>query len=109
MSKRKVQKVMPISATASSRQVEISQTNSILSDPDGRWVAKRQGAINEAFEKRMRLESNEAGGLEVQSRDSSKDIEISDEPVGKLSGESDRIGRNEWDENTPFGKHVGFL
>lgn len=54
MSNRKVQKIMPISATASSRQVEIGQTYSILSDPDGRWVAKRQEAINEGFEKRMR-------------------------------------------------------
>ncbi|MDR9781146.1 hypothetical protein [Rhizobium redzepovicii] len=53
MSRRKVQEVMPISATASSRQVDIGQTNSIFSDPDGRWVAKRQEAISEAFEKRM--------------------------------------------------------
>lgn len=57
----------------------------------------------------MRLERNQAGGSKVPSSDSSQDIEISDEPVGKLSGESDRIGRNEWDENTSFGKHVGFL
>jgi hypothetical protein len=29
--------------------------------------------------------------------------------VGKLSGESDRIGRTEGDENTLFGKHVVFI
>ncbi len=109
MSRRKVQKVMPISATASSRQVEIGQTNSILSDPDRRWVARRQGAINEAFKKCMRLESDHGVGSKISSDDSSQDVEISEAPVGKLSGESDRIGRSEWDENTPFGRHVGFL
>ncbi|WP_037076712.1 hypothetical protein [Rhizobium mesoamericanum] len=109
MSRRKVQKVMPISAIASLRQVEISKTNSILSDPDGRWVAKLQGAIGEAFEKRMRLESDLGVGSKIPSHDSSQNVGISGEPVGNLSGESDRIGRHEWDENTPFGKHVGFL
>ena len=102
MSRRKVQEVMPISATASSRQVDIGQTNSILSDPDGRWVAKRQEAISEAFEKRMRLESDQRDGAKVPSHDSLQ-------KAVKLSGESDRMGRNDWDENTPFGKHVGFV
>ncbi|MGZ2487976.1 hypothetical protein ACVITL_006561 [Rhizobium pisi] len=108
MSRRKVQKVMPISATASSRQVEISQTNSILSDPDGRWVAKRQGAINEAFEKCMRLSDHGIGSM-TPSHHSSQNVAFSEEPAWKLSGESDRIGRNEWDENTAFGNHVGFF
>lgn len=58
MSRPPVQKIMPVSATVSSPPVEIGQTNSILSDPDGRWVAKRQGEINEAFEKLIRLESD---------------------------------------------------
>jgi hypothetical protein len=30
--------------------VDIGQTNSILTDPDGRWIAKRQSAINTALE-----------------------------------------------------------
>ncbi len=59
MSRRKIQEVMPISAVASSPPVTIGQTNSIFSDPDSRWVAKRQGEINEAFEKRMRLRSDQ--------------------------------------------------
>jgi len=100
---------MPILATASSRQVEIGHTNSILSDPDGRWVAKRQRAINEVFEKRMHLESDQAGGSKTASDDNAQDVGISDEVAGKLSGENDRIGRNEWDESTPFGEHVGFF
>ncbi|WP_421407504.1 hypothetical protein [Agrobacterium tumefaciens] len=109
MSRRHVQKVMPISATASSPPVEIGQTNSILSDPDGRWVAKRQGAINEAFEKRMREKSDQGIALVDPSHDRSLTVELSEKPAAKLSGESDRIGRFEWDENTAFGKQVGFF
>ncbi|WP_337269931.1 hypothetical protein [Oryzifoliimicrobium ureilyticus] len=52
MTRGKVHEISPVSATASARRVDVGQTNSILSDPDGRWIAKRQGAINEAFEKR---------------------------------------------------------
>lgn len=107
MTRRRIQEVMPISAVASSRQVEINQTSSILSDPDGRWVAKRQGAINEAFEKRVRLESEKSGEAKAHSKDEPRDFGISE--VWKLSGESDRIGQIDWDESTPPGGHVGFL
>ncbi|WP_244919959.1 hypothetical protein [Rhizobium grahamii] len=107
MTRRRIQEVMPIFAVASSRQVEINQTSSILSDPDGRWVAKRQGAINEAFERRMRLESEKSGEAKAHSQDEPRDFGISE--VGKLSGESDRIGQIDWDENAPPGEHVGFL
>ncbi|MBZ9792184.1 hypothetical protein K9B32_19005 [Rhizobium sp. 3T7] len=89
MSRRQVQKVMPISATASSPPVEIGQTNSILSDPDGRWVAKRQGAINEAFEKRMRSESDHGIDLMTPLHGSAQDVEFLEEPAAKLSGERD--------------------
>ncbi|CAN7714309.1 hypothetical protein LJR251_005866 [Rhizobium rhizogenes] len=109
MSRRQVQKVMPISATASSPPVDIGQTNSILSDPDGRWVAKRQGEINEAFEKLIRLESDHSTDLVTPSHDSSQNVELSEKPAAKLSGESDRIGRFEWDQNTAFGKQIGFF
>lgn len=108
MSNRKVQKIMPISATASSRQVEIGQTYSILSDPDGRWVAKRQDAITEGFEKRMRSVSDQRGRSETVSCDSTL-YGSSHEVPGTLSGESERIGRRDWNKNTPFGKHVGFF
>lgn len=109
MSRRLVQKVMPISAIASSPPVEIGQTNSILSDPDGRWVAKRQGEITEAFDKRMRQESHQGIALVDPSHDRSPTVELLEKPAAKLSGESDRIGRFTWDENTAFGKHVGFF
>lgn len=108
MSNRKVQKVMPISAAASPRQVEIGQTYSTLSDPNGRWVAKRQEAITEGFEKRMRSVSNQRGGSKTASCDSTQEGSSHD-VSGTLSGESERIGRRDWDKNTPFGEHVGFF
>ncbi|WJH38260.1 hypothetical protein N7E02_06220 (plasmid) [Aliirhizobium terrae] len=109
MTRRRIQEVMPISAVAPSRQVEINQTSSILSDPDGRWVAKRQGAINEAFEKRMRLQSDQDTDLATPADEGAQNVEHLEKPAAKLSGESDRIGRFEWAENTAFGKQVGFF
>lgn len=108
MSRPPVRKIMPVSATVSFPPVEIGQTNSI-SDPDVRWVAKRQGEINEAFEKLMRLESDHSINLVTPLHDRGQDAEVSGEPVAKLSGESDRIGRIGWDADTAFGKHVGFF
>ena len=109
MSQRNVQKVMPISSIAPSRQVEINQTSSILSDPDSRWAARRQEAISDAFEKSMRIKGSQGGGAKVSSQRGSHDLDSSERSAGKLSGESDRIGRTEWDENTLFGKHVVFI
>ena len=109
MSRRKVQNAMPISAIAPSRQVEINQTSSILSDPDGRWAARHQEAISDAFEKSARIKGSHGGGAKVSSQGGSHDLDSSERSAGKLSGESDRIGRTEWDENTLFGKHVVFI
>ncbi|UWM78829.1 hypothetical protein N1937_29015 (plasmid) [Rhizobium sp. WSM4643] len=105
MSRRKVQKVIPISAIAPSRQVEISQTRSILPDPDGRWAARRQVAISDASRKSMRIKGAHGGGAKVSSHDGPKDLDSSEMSAGK----SVRIGRNERDENTLFGKHVVFV
>jgi hypothetical protein len=109
MSQRNVQKVMPISSIAPSRQVEINQTSSILSDPDGRWAARRKEAISDAFEKSMRIKGSYCGGAKVSSQGGSHDLDSSERSAGKLSGESHRIGPTEWDENTLFGKHVVFI
>ena len=104
-----VKKVMAISATASSRRVAIGQTNSIFSDPQGRWIAKRQGAINEAFEKRRCQESNQGADLTTASREISQDLERLDQPAANLSGESDRTGCDTPNETTPSCKLIGFF
>lgn len=109
MSRRQVQKVMPISAAASLPPVAIGQTNSIFSDPNSRWVAKRQAEINEAFEKRMRGQSDQDTYLATSADEGAQNVELLEKPTAKLSRESDRIGRFEWAENTAFGKQVGFF
>lgn len=92
MSKRKVQKVMPISAAASSRQLEINQTSSILSDPNGRWISKRQGAINEAFEKRMCLESSRDGRAKFAPHDTQNRGAMADDTSSKLPAKAIESG-----------------
>lgn len=104
-----VQKVTPISATAYSRPVMTSQTNSILSDPDSRWVARRQGAINDAFAKRVYAEIDESGELKSVALNALPNPVDSENSLKKLSGENDRIGRSVWDDDTPFGDYVGFF
>ncbi|KAB2704391.1 hypothetical protein [Brucella intermedia] len=109
MIRRKVQNVTPISATASSRPVTTSQTNSILSDPDSRWVASRQGAINDAFAKRVRAEIDENGELKSVAPHGLSNSADWENSLKKLSGENDRIGRSVRDDDTPFGEYVGFF
>lgn len=113
MSRRKIGKIMPVSATSPANPVAIGQTNSILTDPDGRWVAKRQSDINAAQEQYHpgRGHSSE-GDLSSDNGTTPKTGEGAtghENSVQKLSGESDRIGDGNWDEDIPFGKHVGYL
>lgn len=109
MSRRKVQKVMPLSAIAPSRELEINQASSIFSDPDGRWAARRQEAISYGFGKSMRLSGAHGSGAKVSFHGGPHDLDSSEMSAVKLSGESDRIGCTEWEENTLFGKHVVFI
>lgn len=54
MSRRRVDRIQPISATARSNPASVCQANSILTDPDGRWVAARQAAITAGLERRSK-------------------------------------------------------
>lgn len=114
MTGRRVEKVTAVSATSSSAPVDIWQTNSIFTDPDGRWVAKRQSAINVALEQRH-IDPARASSLEDRfSLDGAheKNGEASptqDHPPQKFSGESDRIGQGNLSESAPFGKYVGYV
>lgn len=57
----------------------------------------------------MRLQSDQDTDLATPADEGAQNVELLEKPAAKLSGESDRIGRNDGDENTPFGKHVGFV
>jgi len=103
MSRRRVGKVAPISATSPSAPVDIGQTNSILTDPLGRWVAKRQSDINSALEtlftRALISGGTGAAGQETPERNLS----------GQFSGESERIGQGKGEHETPVRERVVYL
>jgi hypothetical protein len=115
MSNRRIGRVSPTSPTSPSAPVDVGQTHSILTDPDARWVAKRQSDINAALEKRAMNRSVpgiDDDGFSQESGSADK----AEGPVSKpensharLSGESERIGKGNLGAKTPFGKHVGYL
>lgn len=99
MSRQRVEKVAPISAASPSAPVDIGQTHSILTDPDGRWVAKRQSDINAALEKRH-------GG---DSAGEHEELSSTQQSRRQFSGESERIGQGNSGDKTPFGRHVVYV
>lgn len=115
MSRQSVGKVTPISVTSPSSPVDIGQTNSILTDPDGRWIAKRQSDINVALERRpiggsRSVFDDDTVGLDGMGSRGAEALPLAqDSPPKKFSGESERIGKGNWGDKTPFGKRVGYL
>ncbi|TIX02332.1 MAG: hypothetical protein E5V59_01610 [Mesorhizobium sp.] len=105
MSRRGVGKIAPISATSPSAPVDIGQTNSILTDPDGRWLAKRQSDINAALGKRC-THASSFGDASVGEHEEHSSTQ---KPPGRFSGESKRIGQGNWGDKAHFGKHVGYV
>jgi hypothetical protein len=92
MGRRRVDKIEPVSATAPTNPVSICQTNSILTDPDGRWVAARQSAITAGLERRIKRTDDGPRGI-----------------PSCFSGENERIGEPLWDENTPVGRRFIYI
>ncbi len=114
MSRRRVEKITPISATSPTALVDIGQTNSIFTDPDGRWVAKRQSDISAGLERRRidtRRSSFDKSGFNKGGFDlGSVSAEPPEDPIVRkgqgltFSGESERIGQVNWGDETPFRK-----
>lgn len=128
-----VDPVERISRTDPSMPTAINHSLSIGSEPDNAWVAARQSKITEGL-----LELEKAARDEIASRrepaDDSQPEDDSDaarerdararqfgEPYDapdetgeppqhpEFSGESDRIGTQNFDEDTPFGTRVAIL
>jgi hypothetical protein len=113
MCRGRIDKIAPVSATSPSAPVDIGQTHSIFSDPDGRWVAKRQSAINAALAERPMdggLAGDDAFGKgHDPTMEDDEPGSAEDHAPRRLSGESERIGKGDWSASTPFGKHVGYV
>ena len=109
-----VERISRISRSASSAQTEAGNTLNIGSDSENAWVAARQSRINQDIEERYRHALEERKGKVAPYEDEDQDrsgheapdaLETSDDSAGepRLSGESERIGTQNFDEDTPFG------
>ncbi|MGO4133003.1 hypothetical protein ACEQ6A_00385 [Rhizobium brockwellii] len=122
-----VDAIHPISATAASEPTKVGTSTSIDSEPDNAWVAARQSQITadhlaakKAAEKEaasvliphadLIVENEEhpqKGHGHAASDDRDEAVEHAEQPV--LSGESDRIGTRNFDDDTPFGERVAII
>lgn len=115
-----VDPVTRIVATAMSSPTKIGTSTSICSQPDNVWVAARQSQINAdkvAMQTSRRGQHEpEPGAIEDRDmRERSKDGE--DNPTGDsedpgdhlFSGESERIGCANFDDETAFGDRVAIV
>ncbi|MDS7595445.1 hypothetical protein [Agrobacterium tumefaciens] len=107
-----VEKIERIRGTVPSSQTRIDNSLSITSEPDNTWYAKRQSTINENLGKRSLLTGMRDEGSDhecaADSQDS-KDRDDGNDADKRLSGESERIGTGNWDDDVPDGEHVGYL
>ncbi|MBW8790815.1 MAG: hypothetical protein JF594_24635 [Rhizobium leguminosarum] len=122
-----VDAINPISATARSEATKVGTSTSIGSEPDNAWVAARQSQITADQLAAKKSTEKEAASDIIPHADLIVDYEqhpqkrdghaASDEreeageqaeqPV--LSGESDRIGTRNFDDDTPFGERVAII
>lgn len=116
-----VEKIEPTSPTAASSATHTNHSTSIGSEPDNAWVAERQAAITAGREKKgehhaavdedERVDDNEdrAADRHLDHHSTHPPVEDADADAERLSGESERIGTDNFDDDVPFGDHVGYL
>ncbi|RWY87119.1 hypothetical protein EHI44_13355 [Rhizobium leguminosarum] len=122
-----VDAINPISATAPSEPTKVGTSTSIGSEPDNAWVAARQSQITADQLAAKRAVEKEAASVLIPhadlivenkehpqkrhghaaSDDRDEAVEHAEQPV--LSGESDRIGTRNFDDDTPFGERVAII
>ncbi|MFN3363561.1 hypothetical protein ACQKP1_14320 [Allorhizobium sp. NPDC080224] len=95
-----VERISRTSPSAASLQTESGQTLNLGSDAQNAWVAARQSKINHDLEERQQRDAEEKIAHDSPAEDGG-DVEEK-----RLSGESERIGTQNFDENTPFGERV---
>lgn len=113
-----VERIGRISRSAGSAQAEAGNTLNLGSDAQNAWVAARQSKINDDIEERREHQlPSEQGDNTERARGSRQDTPLDDaRQAGDLeseelrfSGESERIGTQNFDEDTPFGERVAIL
>ena len=107
-----VDKVERIRGTASATPTRVNESLSITSEPDNAWIAQRQSAINEDLSRRSLLtvlpddEEPEGEGGDQPAADHERQGQREER---RFSGESERIGTGNWDDDVPDGEHIGYL
>ncbi|NKK68187.1 hypothetical protein [Rhizobium leguminosarum] len=110
-----VDAISPISATAASEPTKVGTSTSIGSEPDNAWVAARQSQITETANGLIPhadlIVENEEHPQKRHGHAASDDGEEAGEQAEQpaLSGESDRIGTRNFDDDTPFGERVAII
>ncbi|MBY5408893.1 hypothetical protein HFO98_10485 [Rhizobium leguminosarum] len=122
-----VEAINPISATAPSEPTKVGTSTSIGSEPDNAWVAARQSQITaDQLAAKKSTEKEAASDIiphadlivdheqhpqkrhgHAASEEGEEAGEQTEQPV--LSGESDRIGTRNFDDDTPFGARVAII
>lgn len=109
-----VEKVSKISASAAPAATRVEHSISIA-EPEIAWAARRQAEIDEGLEDRRKSGEHALHESEAEDADSrhldlhhSESGEQTDD-AEKLSGESERIGTGNLDEDVPFGEHSGYI
>jgi hypothetical protein len=125
-----VDPIAAVSGSAAITRTQVDKSLSITSEPDNKWVAARQSVI-EADQVALKHANAElhadiarfSGGaddeMEVspdgqsrrhQNRADGGGIEATDrDDHAKLSGESERIGTVDFDDDTPFGHRTAIV
>jgi hypothetical protein len=115
-----VDRISRISSSEASTRTETGHTLNLGSDSQNAWVAARQSKINHDIEERHREAEEEHARQQGTPDDDAADSgarprhawiepqgapEASEDETGepRLSGESERIGTQNFDEDTPFG------
>lgn len=120
-----VKRVSRIFPSEASNQAEVGHTLNLGSDPLNTWVSARQSKINHDIEERRRNAPGEHAdhGLAKEEQEAehghrSRHLIEPDETRNategapeepRLSGESERIGTQNFDEDTPFGDRVAII
>jgi len=114
-----VDKISKVISTAASTANRV-ETSVSLSEPDAAWVAERQSVLTANRRGRKTRQGSERGkdteGLEKDGQanrpldlhpsNGKPDDELA---ADRLSGESERIGTGNLDDEVPFGEHVGYV